>query len=155
MEFAVGSFNFGVDQKMLQGRPFERRHRGNFARVVAKMVEEGNLDIVFGCEVGGPRQGCSRAMINVKDILEEPFGDISVAEVDNYIAVCGFQPPPTVVLRGSSEKFVVPTGRDVDAAITRFDILWSDTSGASQPAVHIVAGDLRLIYAGLLGEESI
>ena len=53
VEFAVGSFNFGVDQKMLQGKPFERRHRGNFARVVAKMVEEGNLDIVFGCEVAG------------------------------------------------------------------------------------------------------
>lgn len=123
MEFAVGSFNFGVDQQMLQGNPFERKHRGNFVRVVAKMVEEGNLDIVFGCEVGAPRQGCGRAMIHVKDILEEPFGDISVAEVDNYSAVYGFQPPPTVVLFGPPEKFAVPTGRDVDAAITRFVIV--------------------------------
>ena len=136
MKFAVGSFNFGVDQKMLQGKPFERRHRDNFVRVCAKMVEEGNLDIVFGCEVGGPRQGCSRAMINVKDILEEPFGDISVAEVENYIALCRFR-KSSVVLHGSPEKFVVPTGRDVDAAITSFDILCSDTGGASQPAVHL------------------
>ena len=41
LEFAVGSFNLGVDQKMLQGKPFERKHRDNFARVVANMVEEG------------------------------------------------------------------------------------------------------------------
>ena len=65
MEFAVGSFNFGVDQKMLQGRPFERRHRDNFVRVCDKMVQEGNLDIVFGCEVGGARQGFKCEMIDV------------------------------------------------------------------------------------------
>ena len=72
------------------------------------MVEMGDVDIVFGCEVGGPRQGCSRAMINVKDIVEEPFAKSSVAVVDNCIAVYGFQPPPTVVLHGSPEKYEVP-----------------------------------------------
>ena len=89
MEFAVGSFNFGIVQGMLTGKKKTTdRHCDNFARVCAKMVEEGNLDIVFGCEVGGPRKGFSRQMINMKDISEKPFGDISVAEVDNYIAVC-------------------------------------------------------------------
>ena len=68
MKFAVGSFNFGVDQKMLQGKPFERRHRDNFVRVCAKMVQEGNLDIVFGCEVGGSGKGFRCEFINVKDI---------------------------------------------------------------------------------------
>ena len=89
MAVSVGSFNFGMDQQMLQGNPFQKRHRRNFARVIAKMVEEGDVDIVFGCEVGGHREGCRGAMINVKDIVEEPFGKSSVAEVGNYIAVYG------------------------------------------------------------------
>ena len=41
MEVSVGSSNFGMDQQMLQGKPFQKRHRRNFARVIAKMVEEG------------------------------------------------------------------------------------------------------------------
>ena len=103
------------------------------------------MDIVFGCEVGGHREGCRGAMINVKDIVEEPFGKSPVAEVDNCIAVYGVRPPPTVVLHGSPEKYEVPSGRDVDAAITRFDIWCSDTGGASQPAVHIVAGNMHIV----------
>ena len=35
--------------------------------------------------------------------------------------------------------------RRVDAAITRFDILRYDRGGASQPAVHIVAGNLHTV----------
>ena len=35
--------------------------------------------------------------------------------------------------------------RRVDAAITRFDILRYDRGGASQPAVHIVAGILHTV----------
>ena len=63
VEFAVGSFNVGLLQGMLRGKSRTTdRHFDNFARVVATMVEMGNLDIVFGCEVGGHRQGCRRAL---------------------------------------------------------------------------------------------
>ena len=57
VKVAVGSFNFGVVQTMLLPDPWAKKHRDNFKRVCAKMVEEADADILFGCEVGGPRQG--------------------------------------------------------------------------------------------------
>ena len=82
MKFAVGSFNFGVDQKMLQGKPFERRHRDNFVRVCAKMVQEGRLEVrpsqrnVGSDEARessiqeaeeGPRAACANMMRKVRE----------------------------------------------------------------------------------------
>ena len=73
------------------------------------------------------------------------FGDISCAEVDNYIALCSFR-QSGVVLHALPEKFTMTLdARRVDAAITRFDILRYDRGGASQPAVHIVAGILHTV----------
>ena len=48
----VGSFNFGVEQGMLTGK-HAQKHCANFRRLCAKLVEEGELDILFGSEVGG------------------------------------------------------------------------------------------------------
>ena len=47
----------------------------NFGRLCAKIVEEGDLDILFGSEVGGPRAGFRRGLINVSDVLAKPFGN--------------------------------------------------------------------------------
>ena len=44
----VGSFNFGVDQKMLLPEPWERRHEENVRRVCEDLVDFGDLDILFG-----------------------------------------------------------------------------------------------------------
>ncbi len=42
LEFAVGSFNFGMPQSMLTaGQASFEKHTKNFTRVVAKLVEEG------------------------------------------------------------------------------------------------------------------
>ena len=62
VEFAVGSFKFGMKQTMLQS-PKQKtieRNCANFGRVCAKIVEEGDLDILFGSEVGGPGEGFGR-----------------------------------------------------------------------------------------------
>ena len=57
LEVAVGSFNFVRDQDMLRSRKQKtvHKHCQNFGRVCGKLVEEGELDIMFGCEVGGAR----------------------------------------------------------------------------------------------------
>ena len=59
------------------------------------------MDFVFGCGVGGHRQGFSRENRRAKDYLDVPFGQgVMVAEIDNYIAVYGMQPPPITMLHG-------------------------------------------------------
>ena len=107
----------------------------NFARIVATMVRHSDVDFVFGCGVGGHRQGFSRENMKAKYFLAVPFGqDVLVAEIDNYIAVYGLQPPPCTLLHGFPEKYEVPgTDRDVDAVITRFDVWCPGTDGAPQP----------------------
>ena len=50
------------------------------------MVEHSEVDLVFGCEVGGHRQGCPSENIKVKDILDVPFGqNVLVVEIDNTL----------------------------------------------------------------------
>ena len=60
-------------------------------------MQQGNPDILFGCELGRLGQGLRCEFINEKDILEEPFGDILFAEVDNYIALCRFRQSAVVL----------------------------------------------------------
>ena len=53
----------------------------NLGRIVATMVDQEPLNLIFGCGVGGHRQGCARENIKVKDSLDVPFGqDVLVAD---------------------------------------------------------------------------
>ena len=146
---AVGSFNFGLPQAMIDSfrgsspasEKTVAKHCRNFARICKKMVLAGELDILFGCEVGGPREGFHCQRIDVRDILEKPFGPtVSVTSIDNYIAVTGFQ-NSSCFLHGTSRK-VTFLGDRFDAAITHYDIL---PGGASQPAAHVIVGNLHIV----------
>ena len=50
-------------------------HCANFERVCAKIVEEADADILFGCQIGAFRQGFSIARIHVGNLLRNQFGD--------------------------------------------------------------------------------
>ena len=121
-----------------------RKHCENLARVCAKIVEEGGCDLLFACEVGGFRQGFKEAKIDVRHVLKEPFGDsVQHAEIDNYLAVWGFggaSQPAQVSLHGCAERYTVPIGRDVDAAITRFDVVKSGIGKC-----HVVVGNMHIV----------
>ena len=95
VEFRVVSFNFGIKQAMI-GPPTMRgtlyagynNYCWNFARICDTIVQKGQVDLLFGCEVGGFRQGFRCTGMNVWDILQTRLGStVSVAEIDNYIAV--------------------------------------------------------------------
>ena len=146
---AVGSFNFGLPQTMIDSfrgsspasEKTVAKHCRNFARICEEMVLAGELDILFGCEVGGCREGFHCQRIDVRDILEKPFGPtVSVTSIDNYIAVTGFQ-NSSCFLHGTSRK-VTCLGDRFDAAITHYDIL---PGGASQPAAHVIVGNLFIV----------
>ena len=105
-ELMVGSFNVGFEQKMKTGKSALKWCQ-NFARVCAKIVEEGDCDLLFLSEVGAFRKGLKKAGINVGDILMKVFGkSIQHAEIDNYLAVWGFggaSQPAQVSLHGCAE----------------------------------------------------
>ena len=89
------------------------------------------------------------AEIDLWHLLRMPFGDsVQIFEIDNYVAVWNFgtwnghggaAQPAQVSLHGCAEKYAVPMGRAVDAAITRFDV---ETSGIGK--WHVVVGNMHI-----------
>ena len=71
----VGSLNFGLHQSMLTGKTVDK-HCADFARVCAKIVEEGNCGLLFACEVGGFLQGFHKADIDVNEVLKDSPRDV-------------------------------------------------------------------------------
>ena len=147
----VASFNFGFVQDMMTGRTANRNSR-NFGRVCAKIVEAADADLLFGCEVGGFRQGLRSAGVSLVDILTDSFGQsIRFSEITNHVSVWNFggasQPAvggasqPAVVRKfGLTETFCPPSGRAVDAVIERFDV---ETSGHGR--VHLITANMHIV----------
>ena len=65
----LGTFNFGLYQSQLEKKnnvPVLSRLR----RVYSTCLQEGELDMMFGCEVGGHRQGLPTAGITLREVFE-------------------------------------------------------------------------------------
>jgi len=138
---------------MMTGR-HARKHCNNFVRICAQLVEESDCDLLFACEVGGFRMGFRHAEIDLWHLLRMPFGDsVQVFEIDNYVAVWNFgtwnvggaAQPAQVSLHGCAERYTIPIaiGRDVDAAITQFDVVTSDIG-----MCHVVVGNMHIVCSG-------
>eukprot|EP00959_Pyramimonas_sp_CCMP1952_P294472 6159310-Pyramimonas_sp.AAC.1 len=74
---------------MMTGKK-SRAHFSNFARACATIVQDGDADLLFACEVGAFRQGLSKAMADAADILTKLGDSLCFSEVDNYLSQWGF-----------------------------------------------------------------
>ena len=112
-----------------------------------KLLEEGDCDLLFLCEVGAFREGLTQAKIHLPDVLTGVFGEsMKYAEIDNCVAVWGFRPggasqPVQVSLHEPAQRYRVLSGRQVDAAITRFDV---ERRGIGK--WHVVVGNMHINY---------
>ena len=125
--------------------------------VCGRIVTGWNMDLFFGCKVGGAREGFQKTERNVHDILGKsfcgnlhgPFGDkYSVHECDNFIAVFGFDGDVSVCSHGDPKKFTFDADGDVDAVIACFDL---QPRGVSEPVVHLVGGNLHMVCDSIPG----
>jgi hypothetical protein len=69
VQLNIGTLNFGATQSMFAGNNCNK-HNKNLQRVVGKMVEAGNLDLLLGCEMSGRKQGPAAAGIRVGDVMD-------------------------------------------------------------------------------------
>ena len=100
----LGSYNFGIDQQMLQSVKSDWHRK--MISVVEKAVNESNIDLLFGNEVGGHRAGLPVEGLSYRDVLVPAFGQHVEAEaLLNYTAAWKFGPeaPKALVVhkRGS------------------------------------------------------
>ena len=61
-----------MNQQMLISKDV-LKHTTNFAQICAKIVNQCDLDILFGSEIGGFRGGCRRVVVVVEHVLAKPF----------------------------------------------------------------------------------
>ncbi len=116
-----------------------------FESVCTKIVDDGDCDILFGCEVGAFGWGLAAANIPLQDILRKPFGDrVCYDEVENYVTAWNFGGPchTNVTKREDSRIFSVPGTRDIRATISRFDV-----KKDKHDTVHVIAGNMHIVCA--------
>ena len=145
LHFRVASCNLGIHQAMIEsGKAKPQVMEEHVQSVCGRIVHAGNVDLFFGCKVGGAREGFKKTERNVHDILGKsfcgnlhgPFGDkYSVHECDNFIAVFGFEGDVSVCLHGTPKKFTFDAEGDADAVIACFDL---QPRGVSQHVVLVV-----------------
>ena len=91
VQMFLGSYNFGIDQQMLQSVKSDWHRK--MISVVEKAVNESNIDLLFGNEVGGHRAGLPAEGLSYRDLLVPAFGQHVEAEaLLNYTAVWKFGP---------------------------------------------------------------
>ena len=155
LHFRVASFNLAISQAMIKEDPQVMEE--HVQSVCGRIVNGGNMDLFFGCKVGGAREGFQKTERNVHDILGKsfcgnlhgPFGDkYSVHECANFIAVFGFDGDVSVCSHGDPKKFTFDADGDVDAVIACFDL---QPRGVSEPVVHLVVGNLHMVCGSIPG----
>ena len=151
-DFTVASFNFGLQSLAMRGQR-QHKHLQQFARVCAKIVEQSEADMLFGCEVGGHRDGLHQVGVDLGDYLRAPFGDgVGYKGINNYWSVYRFggaaQPsradpscsPPDVDIGHGSHIYTLPREAEVDAMVTCFDV-----HTIEHGKVHAVVGNMHIV----------
>ena len=89
IELRLGTFNFGMQQPMIDSQQWARQHCGRFETCLATLVDDGELDVLFGCEVGGHKQGLSKERLR-RSINAFASGDVDSLATQNYIRAWNF-----------------------------------------------------------------
>ena len=112
VEMYLGSYNFGVQQNKLESATAFRGLCEALCTIVADAVEIAELDLFFGNEVGGHKEGLPAVELPYQDVLAPAFGPHVEAEaLLNYTAAWKFGP-------GNSTAPVLHKKRSLVIALT-------------------------------------
>ena len=126
----LGTFNFGINQDMLGEKAF-RSHIPNLQRVFGKLIDSADLDMCFGCEVGGHKQGLRAQKIELQDILAPVVGKCSTVVQHGYVGCWNFAPNDSAgdasqlaaqILHTQSCTVTLPASADILLAINHFKV---------------------------------
>ena len=85
------SYNFGVHQSQLESEKKRPKVCRALSSIVAKAVNECDIDLLFGNEVGGHKQGLQAVELSYVDVLAPAFGlEVEAEALQNYTAAWKF-----------------------------------------------------------------
>ena len=147
----IGTFNVGVVQTQILGQKFEKPGSGgldNLRRIVAKTFEEGDLNLLTLCEVGGHKLGLGKSPYDAICLLEKTLeqGEFGVSAPQNYVSIWhkhGASQRGGVSLRHIEEEVI-----DLDRLITSEPQLvlttYAVTTNASAAEGFLLVGQLHI-----------
>jgi len=135
----VVSFNFGVQQTMMESSKGWSKNALKLCRLLEKFGQGSDGDFIFGCELGGHRQGIAAAKVDFENIVREALPHAQSTTHGAYAVV--YQS----IAQLKDEGTFVPTSVcDAEMHWTIFEISFH---GASQPAdvpVYLIAGNFHI-----------
>ena len=67
----IGAFNYGIEQQMIESVNWNKKYRERFLDICHKALDGEALDCLFGCEVGGHRQGLLDYFGDVQEVFRD------------------------------------------------------------------------------------
>jgi len=150
-ELRLGTFNFGMTQPMIDSQQWGRTHCDKFESTLAALVEGGELDALFGCEVGGHKQGLSQERL-ARAISAFARGGTESKATQNYIRAWNFgvgghsgaTQPAAARLRLESTTRLTLSNRALDPKLVVDTFLLEHVRGADHLRAYLVVGNLHL-----------
>ncbi len=146
VEIHVTSFNFGINQAMLDSaKQWNKKHCKNLRAIIEKFGEMA--DIIACSEMGDHKQGFEQSLANFPEVIGEALPEAECHTNGAYCSVwnIGKRKASTLLNQGT---YTVPCGRDVEMF---WQVFLHQRSGASQPAVEkpvgLIVGNLHIVCA--------
>jgi len=148
VKFNVISFNFGINQAMLDSeRQWNNKHGKKLRAIIHKCGDVALGDFIFGSEMGDHREGFEQSPANFREVvgLAHPGAECNTNGAYSSVWNVANRKESTLLEQGT---YTVPCGRDVDM---HWQIFLIQRSGASQSAVvkpvGLIVGNLHIVCA--------
>ena len=150
-ELRLGTFNFGMTQQMIDSQQWRKTHCVKFESTLVALVEGGELDALFGCEVGGHKQGLSQERL-ARAISAFARGGTESKATQNYIRAWNFgvgghsgaTQPAAARLRLESTTCLTLSNRALEPKLVVDTFLLEHVRGADHLRAYLVVGNLHL-----------
>ena len=134
----VVSFNFGIDQNMLKGKNWlyhERKLRGLLQKF--RLLHHGAF--IFGCELGGHREGMADADVDFQNIVSNALTDAQSATHGAYAVVY-----PSSAQLIDTDTFVPPGNCNSEMRWTIFEMSIRGDSQLAEVPVCLIVGNFHI-----------
>ena len=128
LSFSFTSFNFGVQQSMLDAERKRQQHAKKLRQLLHGFGEVPS-NFIFGCELGGTRQGVTASSFDMQNIVQAALPGADWISSGAYFSVFNVDGRKDIILMQDG-TWTPPSGRDIDMY---FNVFQLNNPSASQP----------------------
>ena len=149
MEFGLVSFNFGIDQGMLESaKRWCGRHVFRFRELLTKLGPAAGNDFVLGSEVGASRMGFKAVNMDFQHIVQDALPGAAGSTRGAYFHVWNVRAPAAAVVE--SGTWTAKTAHATDVHWQAYDLTYRDASQlADRDAPQLADSKVGLVVGNM------